>query len=81
MTSLIEKKIANILLTEALISTGPKNLELAQKTIPGKNLSSIIQTRVEIPELDKKIEQPKKIEGCNQEKQKKYYKNRDNNVR
>jgi hypothetical protein len=33
------------------------------KNYTGKNLRSIIQTRVRIPKLDKKIEQPKKIEG------------------
>jgi hypothetical protein len=68
MTSLTEKRIMNISLTEAPISTGPRNLELARKIIPGKNLRSTIQTRVGIPELNKKIRQPKKIEGCNQEK-------------
>jgi hypothetical protein len=65
MTSLTEKRIS---LTEAPILTGPRNLELAQKTTPEKNLRSIIRTRVEIPELNKKIEQSKKIEGCNQKK-------------
>jgi hypothetical protein len=50
-----------------LISTKLKNLELARKTTPKKNLRSMIRTRVEIPGLNKKIEQPKKIEGCDQE--------------
>jgi hypothetical protein len=68
MTSLTEKKITNISLTEALISIGPRNLELTWKTIPGKNLRSTLQTRVGILELDKKIEQPKKIEGYNQKR-------------
>jgi hypothetical protein len=64
----MEKKIANISLTEALISTKPRNLKLAQKTTIERNLKLIIQTRVKIPELDKKIKQIKKIEGYNQEK-------------
>jgi hypothetical protein len=56
-------------------------LELARKTTPKKNLRSMIRTRVEIPELDKKIEQPKKIEGCNQEKDRKILQYGDDNVR
>jgi hypothetical protein len=64
------EKITNISLTEAPISTKPGNLESAQKTTPEKNLRSIIWTRVRILELNKKIGQPKKIEGCNQEKNK-----------
>jgi hypothetical protein len=68
MTSLTEKRIVNILLTEAPISTGPRNLESAQKTTPERNLRSTIRTRVGILELDKKIGQPKKKEGCNLEK-------------
>jgi hypothetical protein len=68
MTNLTEKRITNILLTKAPIPTGPRNLESARKITPGKNLRSTIQTRVGIPEIDKKIKQVKKIEGCNQEK-------------
>jgi hypothetical protein len=65
MTSLTEKRIVNISLTRALISTGPRNLELTRKITSGRNLISTVCTRVEIPELDKKIGQPKKIEECN----------------
>jgi hypothetical protein len=68
MTSLTEKRIVNISLTGAPIPTGSRNLESARKTTPERNLRSMIRTRVGIPELDKKIGQPKKIEGCNQEK-------------
>jgi hypothetical protein len=64
----MEKRIANISALEAPISTGPRNLESERKTTPERNLRSTIQTRVRIPELDKKIGQPKNIEGCNQEK-------------
>jgi hypothetical protein len=45
-----------------------KKFGISTKTTPERNLRSTIQTRVEISELDKKIGQPKKIEGCNQEK-------------
>jgi hypothetical protein len=68
MTNLTEKRITNILLMEAPISTRPKNLESTWKITPEKNLRSTIQTRVGILELDKKIGQPKKLEGYNQEK-------------
>jgi hypothetical protein len=64
----MEKRIMNILLTRAPISTGSRNLELTRKTTPERNLISTFWTRVGIPELDKKIGQPKKIEECNQEK-------------
>jgi hypothetical protein len=66
--NLTEKRIANISLTEDPISTGPRNLESAQKSTLGENLRSMIRTSVRIPELDKKIRQIKKIEGSNQEK-------------
>jgi hypothetical protein len=81
MTSLTEKRITNISLTEAPISIGPRNLESARKITPGKNLRSTIQTRVRIPELDKKIRQIKKIEVQPRKGQKKHYINRDDNVR
>jgi hypothetical protein len=68
MTSLTEKRITNILLTEASISTESRNLESTRKTTPEKSIRSMIRTRFGIPELDKKIGQPKKIEGCNQKK-------------
>jgi hypothetical protein len=73
------ERIANISLTEAPISIGPRNLESTRKTIPERNLRSKIQTRVGI---DKKIGQLKKIEGYNHEKdRKKHYNNGNNNVR
>jgi hypothetical protein len=50
---LTEEITTNISLMEALISTGPRNLELTQKTTSDKNLLSTIRTRVEIPELHK----------------------------
>jgi hypothetical protein len=68
MISLTEKRIANISLTEALISIGPRNLESARKITPESNLKLMIRTRVGIPELVQKIGQPKKIEEYNQEK-------------
>jgi hypothetical protein len=68
MTSLIERKITNISLTEALISIKSRNLELIRKIISERNLKSRIHTKVEISELDKKIRQTKKIEGCNLKK-------------
>jgi hypothetical protein len=37
MTSLTEKKITNILLMKAPISTEPRNLELARKITPERN--------------------------------------------
>jgi hypothetical protein len=64
----MEKRITNISLTEAPIPIGPRNLELKRKTTLGRNLRLMIRTRVGIPELDKKIEQPKKKERCNLEK-------------
>jgi hypothetical protein len=64
----MEKRITNISLTKALISTEPRNLELVRKSAPGRNLRSMIRTRVGIPELNKNIKQVKKIEECNQEK-------------
>jgi hypothetical protein len=68
MTKLTEKRITNISLTEAPISTGPRNLESTRKITSERNLRSAIRTRVRILELDKKIGQPKKIEEYNQEK-------------
>jgi hypothetical protein len=59
------------LLTEALISIGPRNLKLVQKIISKRNLRQIFRTRVEISELNKKIKQIKKIEGYNQKKDRK----------
>jgi hypothetical protein len=41
------------------ILTGPRNLKLIQKTTL---IISTIWTKVSMPELDKKIEQPKKKE-------------------
>jgi hypothetical protein len=70
MLSLTEKRIANISLTEAPISTELRNLESTRKTTPGRSLRSTIQTRVRVLELNKKIRQPKKIEECNQKKNK-----------
>jgi hypothetical protein len=60
MTSLTEKRITNILLTKAPISTGQRNLELARKTTSEKNLRSTIQTRFGILKLDKNIKQVKR---------------------
>jgi hypothetical protein len=71
MTSLTEKKITNILLTEAPISTESRNLELMRKTTSEKSVRSMIQTRFGISELDKKIGQSKEIEGYNQKKNRK----------
>jgi hypothetical protein len=71
MTSLTEKRIANILLTEAVISIRPRNLELTRKITPEKRIRSINWTRVGISELNKKIGQLKKKEECNQEKDRK----------
>jgi hypothetical protein len=45
-----------------------KKFGINAKNYTRKELRSTIQTRVGISELDKKIRQPKKIEGCNQEK-------------
>jgi hypothetical protein len=45
-----------------------KKFGINVKNYTRKELRSTIQTRVGIPELDKKIGQSKKIEGCNQEK-------------
>jgi hypothetical protein len=45
-----------------------KKFGISIKITSVKNLISTIQTRVRILELDKKIKQPKKIEGCNQKK-------------
>jgi hypothetical protein len=64
----MEKRITNISLTEALISTRPRNLELTQKITSERNLIATIQKWVKIPELDKNIRQIKKIEECNQKK-------------
>jgi hypothetical protein len=75
------EKIVNILLTEVLILTGPRNLELARKITPEKNLKSIIQTRVEIPELDKKIKQPKKKKEYNQKRTKEILQQWNNNIK
>jgi hypothetical protein len=71
MTNLMEKRITNISLTEALISTRPRNLELTQKITSERNLIATIQKWVRIPKLDKNIRQIKKIEGCNQKKDRK----------
>jgi hypothetical protein len=68
MISLTEERITNISLTEALKSTGPKNLELTHKIILERNLISTIRSRVRISELSKKIGQLKKIEEYNQKK-------------
>jgi hypothetical protein len=81
MTSLTEKRIANILLLKAPISTGPRNLESTQKTTPERNLRTTIRTRVGIPKLDKKIGQPKKKEVQPRKGQKEHYINRNDNVR
>jgi hypothetical protein len=64
---------------EAPISTKPRNLELVQKIISERNLISTIRTRVRIPELNKKIEQPKKKEECNQKKTEGNYINKNDN--
>jgi hypothetical protein len=53
---------------EASISTKPRNLELTQKITFRKESKINNSDRVEIPELNKKIGQPKKIEEYNQEK-------------
>jgi hypothetical protein len=45
-----------------------KKFGISAKTTPERNLRLTIQTRVGIPKLDKKIGQLKKLEGCNQEK-------------
>jgi hypothetical protein len=54
------EKITNISLTEAPISTKPRNLESTRKTMSDRNLRSTVRTRVGIPELDKNIRQVKK---------------------
>jgi hypothetical protein len=45
-----------------------KKFGISAKNYTRKELKSTIRTRVGILELDKKIEQPKKKEGCNLEK-------------
>jgi hypothetical protein len=66
----------NILLTEALILTGPRNLELARKITTERNLRSIIHTRVGISELDKKNRTTKEKERVQPKKgQKEHYNN------
>jgi hypothetical protein len=45
-----------------------KKFGISAKNYTRKKLKSIIQTRVRIPELDKKIEQPKKKKEYNQKK-------------
>jgi hypothetical protein len=47
----MEKKIVN---NGSSDLTRPRNLELVQKITSERNLRSIIQTRVKIPELNKK---------------------------
>jgi hypothetical protein len=80
MTSLMEKKL-QILANRSSNFNQTKKFEINTKNYTRKELKSMIWTKVEISELDKKIGQPKKIEGCSKEGQKKYYNNGNDNVK
>jgi hypothetical protein len=82
MTSLTEKRIVNISLTEAPISTGPRNLESARKITSGRNLRSTIQTKgwnTGIRQENRTTKENRRVQP--KKGQKEHYNNGDDNIR